>query len=207
MTAPLAHPINQAEETNWVAMACHGDREAFNRLAAHYQRPIFNLCYRMLGNRLEAEDAAQEAFMRAYLKLDTYNAQYKFSTWLFSIAAHYCLDRLKMRRLRLISWVDLPPWSQFSSGEISCPEMMLINSETAQEVNHLLQTLQPDYRAVVTLKYWHDMSCEEIAQALRTTPGAVKSKLFRARQKLAEAINQPQTRGLATPGRPRPAVS
>ena len=82
--------MNEQEQT-WVLQARRGDRSAFSRLVEAYQRPVFNLTYRMLGDVEEAEDAAQEAFLRAYSRLNQYDPEMKFSTWLFSIANHYCI--------------------------------------------------------------------------------------------------------------------
>ena len=89
-------------ESNWIQQARAGDQaasaDAFSRLVEAYQTPIYNLAYRMLGNRTEAEDAAQETFIRAYTRLDTYDPGRKFSSWLLSIASHYCVDVLRRRR-------------------------------------------------------------------------------------------------------------
>ena len=99
------------QEQHWIEAARGGDREAFGRLVQAYQRPVYNLTYRMLGNAEEAEDAAQEVFIRVYRKLDTFDPQRKFSTWILSIASHYCIDRLRRRRLKWLSLEDerLPP--------------------------------------------------------------------------------------------------
>ena len=93
---PSKYP-NDPEQTMWLNRTTNGDSTAFNYIADKYQQPVYNLCYRMLGNAHDAEDAAQEVFIRAYAKLDTYDDTAKFSTWLFSIASHYCIDRLRKR--------------------------------------------------------------------------------------------------------------
>ena len=80
---------------------------AFNNIVEKYQKPIYNFCYHMFDNANEAEDVAQEIFIWAYFKLDSYAETYKFSTWLFSIASHYCIDRLRKRRFQLVSWDDI----------------------------------------------------------------------------------------------------
>ena len=100
---------NDPDQTMWLTMTKNGDRLAFNHIVEEYQQPIYNFCYRMLDNANEAEDAAQEVFTRAYFKLDSYAETHKFSTWLFSIASHYCIDRLRKRRFQLVSWDDLAP--------------------------------------------------------------------------------------------------
>ncbi len=182
--------LTDVHETHWVALAQQGNQAAFAKIVEAYQRPIFNLCYRMLGNPGEAEDAAQEVFIRAYLKLDSYDPERKFSSWLFSIASHYCIDRLRRRRIQWVSWDDLPPWRWLPSPTASRPEEVVLEQEATQEIRALLDALAPDYRVAVVLKYWHNLSYEEIAQTLDTTVSAIKSRLFRARKIMASASQQ-----------------
>ena len=183
---------NDPEQTTWIALAKKGDGVAFNNIVERYQKPIYNLCYRMLNNGEEAEDAAQEVFIRAFRKLDTFVETYKFSTWLFSIASHYCIDQLKKRRLQLVSWDDFDPWNHFPSQDSPQPEEVLLEAEGDQEVRELLDALSPDYRTIIILKYWYTMSYEEIAITLEMTVSAVKSKLFRARRMLADQVTTAQ---------------
>src|SRR3972149_11642264 len=96
-------------QADWVARANEGDQEAFAMLVEAYQTPVFNLCMRMLGERGEAEDAAQESFLRAYRGLRRYDPERPFGTWLLSIASHYCIDQLRRRRLEFVSVEEEPP--------------------------------------------------------------------------------------------------
>src|SRR5258708_40025145 len=89
----------------WVVQAQHGSEEAFTRLVESYQTHVYNLCYRMLGEPESAEDAAQETFLRAFHHLHRYDQKRPFATWLLSIAAHYCIDRLRPRKF-LMSSID-----------------------------------------------------------------------------------------------------
>ncbi len=183
------YPLNP-EEAVWVSQAQQGDRKAFTKIVEAYQRPVYNVCYRMLGNAAEAEDAAQEVFIRSFFKLDTYDSKRKFSSWLFSIASHYAIDLLRKRRIQVVSWDDLPPWRWLPSDNSPQPEEAMLEDEATQEVHALLNTLPADYRAAVILKYWHNMPYEEIAQTLDTTVSAIKSKLFRARKMLAKTAEE-----------------
>ena len=180
----------QTNEAELLSQAQKGNDEAFSLIVEAYQVPVYNLCYRMLGNARDAEDAAQEVFLRVYSKLDTYDDTRQFSTWLFSIASHYCLDRWKKRRFQLISWDDLK--ESLSDRGTAQPEKALLETEATQEVHNLLQSLRADYRLIVILKYWHKMSYQEIAQTLDTTVSTIKSKLFRARKMLAKYASQQQ---------------
>jgi RNA polymerase sigma-70 factor (ECF subfamily) len=187
------------DEKLWITRARQGDDQAFAQLVEAYQRPVFNLCYRMLGDPAEAEDAAQETFIRAYTRLDSYDPARKFSSWLLAVASHYCIDRLRRRHFGLVSWDDLPPWRWLPDPDPQ-PEEVTLRHEAQRHVQELLDRLPADYRAAVVLRYWHDLSYEEIAQALGSTLPAIKSRLFRARQMLAEAAAQADT--IATANKP-----
>ncbi len=179
-------PEQQAQEQRWIRAAQRGDSAVFFHIVEAYQRPVYNLCYRMLGDQVEAEDAAQETFLRAYTKLKTYNPERKFSSWLLSIASHYCIDRIRQRRYQFISWDDMPPWRSLSADEPE-PEEATLAREARDNLHRLLDGLPPDYRAAVVLRYWHDMAYDEIAETLNTSVSAIKSRLFRARQMMADA--------------------
>ena len=104
------------EEKIWIRQAVAGDHKAFTRLVEAYQIPVYNLAYRMLGEAREAEDAAQETFLRAYTRLTTYQIDKKFSSWLLAIASHHCIDRLRRRRFTWLSLDELPFLEQ-AAGE------------------------------------------------------------------------------------------
>jgi RNA polymerase sigma-70 factor (ECF subfamily) len=175
------------EEPIWLELARRGDKDAFGRLIEAYQTPVFNLAYRMLGNADEAEQAAQEAFVRAWMHLASYNPSHKFSTWLLSITSNYCVDQLRRRRAQLLS-IDgpLPAHPALMSQREHGPEAQVAEGERQETVQTLLQTLPADYRQAVVLRYWYDMSYDEIATVMETTVSAIKSRLFRARRQLAE---------------------
>ena len=169
-----------------VLAARRGNTAAFTRLVEAYQKPVYNLAYRMLGDSAEAEEAAQEAFLRAYTQFSTYQPGRKFSSWLFSIASHHCIDLLRRRRLTWLSIEDEEaPAEALMTVELG-PEDTMLQKEQETTVRKLLATLPPDYRLPVVLRYWYDLSYEEIAEATHSTVSAVKSKLFRARTMLAE---------------------
>lgn len=174
------------EEQAWIRRAQQGDEAAFTRLVEAYQKPVYSLCYRMLGQAEAAEDAAQETFLKAYRNLNRYDNERPFATWLLSIAAHHCIDQL--RRLRFLAFsldsgeegqTELP--DRFAPD----PETEAVRQQDNERLHHLLQTLDPLDRAALVLRYWHDASEVEIAQALRLTVPAVKSRLHRARHLLA----------------------
>ena len=170
-------------EAAWIDQAVQGNPEAFASLIELYQNPVYNLCYRMLGDPDEAEDAAQECFLRAYRGMRRYDRQRPFSTWLLAIAAHYCIDLMRKRRYTILSYDELP---QLDPPDLSPgPETALILRENQQRVQSLLAALDPQDRAAVVMRYWYDLSYEEIAESLSLTVSAVKSRLHRARRELA----------------------
>jgi RNA polymerase sigma-70 factor (ECF subfamily) len=180
--------VSQENDALWVQQTLAGDPQAFGELVQRYERDVFNLAYRMLNERGEAEDAAQEAFLRAYAHLDRYDQSRPFKTWLLSIASNHCIDRLRRRRLTWLSLEDtLPPHPALTS-DIPGPEEAALMNERNVLVQDLLADLSPDYRVVVVLRYWYDLSYAEIAEMLETTESAIKSRLFRARQVLAERL-------------------
>ena len=181
----------------WVSRALKGDEQAFTHLIETYQSPVYNLCYRMLGDSSDAEDAAQETFLRAYKNIKRYDTQRPFSTWLLSIAAHYCIDQIRRRRFTTLPFDDTPLLDppDLNPG----PEGSLVISEDQKLVQGLLARLNPQDRAVIVMRYWYAFSYEEIGEALSMTVSAVKSRLHRARIELAQLWGQPGSGPTAIP--------
>lgn len=173
----------QDDETTWIFQAQKGNSQAFGSLVELYQRPVYNLCYRMLGNAEDAEDAAQETFFRAYKSLKRYDQTRSFSTWLLSIAAHYCIDQIRRRRFQVVSVEDLP-YQDIPDSEPGI-ESSFTRKEERQRIRAVLDALEPIDRAAVVMYYWYDFSYDEIAEALSLTNSAVKSRLHRARRTMA----------------------
>jgi len=173
-------------ETNaLIQQVKNGDSKAFSALVEIYQRPIYNLCYRMLGNPAEAEDAAQETFLRAYRSIKSYDSRRRFDTWILSIAAHYCID---LARKYHIDTSFLDEVSQYNILEKpSGIEEKLIRKEEEKNVNILLQKLKPLDRTIVIMYYWNDMSYREICESLNLSSNAIKSRLHRARRMMAKS--------------------
>ncbi|MDX2161903.1 MAG: sigma-70 family RNA polymerase sigma factor [bacterium] len=182
----------------WVTAALAGDQDAFAELVYTYQDAVYNLCYRLLSERGEAEDAAQEAFLRAYLNLNRYDTSRSFKTWLLTIASNHCIDRLRRRRIHWLS-IDEPLPSLSLREDEPEPEDVTILREQSKAMQKLLGELPPDYRAAVVLRYWYDYSYVEIADILDTTESAIKSRLFRARQMLGDKMNPKPASGSIKP--------
>jgi RNA polymerase sigma-70 factor (ECF subfamily) len=140
----------------------------------------------MLGDPLEAEDAAQETFIRAYKGIKSYDNQRSFSTWLLSIAAHHCIDKMRRKQIKASSMEDL------QNSEIPDlapdPEATLSNKEFERQIRKVLNVLNETDRAAIVMYYWYDFSLEEISKSLNLTPTAVKSRLHRARVEMAKHL-------------------
>lgn len=175
----------QAEEAQLVQRALSNDQEAIATLVNRYSGAVYNQAYRMLGSQQEAEDAVQEVFLRAYRRLDSYDPSRRLITWLLTISSNYCIDRLRRRRLTWLTLDDVAFW--LPSAE-SGPERSALIGERRAQVQRALQQIPEGYRSVTVLRYWHDLSYLEIAEALNLTEATVKTRLHRARKMLMEAL-------------------
>ena len=176
------------DEKTWVIQAQQGSDEAFTQLVETYQKPVYNLCYRMLGEPESAEDAAQETFLRAYQNLHRYDVSRSFGTWILSIAAHFCIDNLRKKKFILFSMDaenDDGATFEFPDASAPNPEIESVKREQRDRLHLLLKDLDTTDRAAVIMRYWYDFSEIEIAQSLNLTVSAVKSRLHRSRRALA----------------------
>lgn len=179
-------------EAQWIAEAQAGDKDAFAKLVEKYQRPVFSVCYRMLGTATAAEDAAQEAFIRAYLALDRYDPNRSFATWLLSIASNYSIDQLRKKKVTILS-MDNENYSWLAPPDPGpSPEKAALEKEKQALVQEILSDLPETDRAAIILQFWHDYSYDEIAESLNLSTSAVKSRLFRARRIMAEKWQEMQ---------------
>jgi len=179
--------VGADQESLWVAQARQGNQEAFAKLVEAYQVPVYNLAYRMLGSTAEAEDATQETFLRVYTRFDTYDPTRKLSSWILSIASHHCVDRLRRRRESTVSMEEIMAW-RWVPDEKPRPEERVVTREKSREMRRILDALPAQYRLVIVLRYWYDMSYDEIADVTESTVSAVKSRLHRARQVVASML-------------------
>lgn len=175
-----------------VAEALRGREESFGDLVQRYQGPLVNYLYRMVRNAEAAHDLAQEVFIKIYQALDRYDEQYKFSTWLFRIAQNAAIDRIRKRRLQMVS-MDRPgsgeddgTW-EFPS-DAPDPYRDSRNRERGDAIQQAIDALPWEYRELIVMRHYGDLSYEEIARAKDMPLGTVKNKLFRGRQMLKESL-------------------
>ena len=177
-----------------VGKAQEGNRKAFERLVERYQRMVVNTAYRILRNREDAEDAAQESFVRAYTFLSTLREGTKFTSWLYRIVTNICFSKVKTSHAQQV-FVDVDgeeaeaKYPELRDSTVN-PEEVVANEEFSGQIRELVASLPPQYRAVLTLYHLNDFSYNEIAETLGLPIGTVKTHLYRAKEMLKKAILQ-----------------
>ena len=203
MNGTMAGTGEQLTDDQLVTLVQEGDQAAFAILVERHQRMVYTLAYRMLGSAADAEDAAQETFVRAYTRLATYQPGGKFGAWLAAICSHWCLDllRLRRRRVQTVALGKVPESDRFIAVGNE-PEERALARDAADDVGRWLDALSPSYRAVLVLRYMHDLSYNEIADALGEPVPAVRMRLFRARRQLQGVVDRERAAGRGEPPRP-----
>lgn len=172
-----------------------GDEDAFGILMGRYENSLYGLIFKMVRNHEETQDLVQEAFIKSYKALESFNKQYSFSTWLFKIASNNCIDHLRKRRLKTTS-IDAPiptedgSLSQDLPDNSYSPEKDSLRNELFSSVNLIIDELPEKYKVVINLRHKEDQSYEEIAVALDIPIGTVKARIFRAREILKKSITK-----------------
>ena len=175
--------MDAASDRLLVEQTRRGDVNAFGGLVQRYQSSVFSVCYRLLGDSAEAEDLAQEAFLRAFRRLGSYDVERPFGPWMRRVAANLCLNVLQQRRP---SAAELDDEADEVPGDPrEMPELAGERAELAQRVRSGLLRLPSHYRAVIELRHYQDMSYDEMASALKIGVGEVRTRLFRARRMMA----------------------
>src|SRR3990172_1961024 len=174
--------MDEASDRQLVVRTRGGETDAFGELVRRYQTSVYNVCYRLLGDPAEAEDLAQEAFLRAFRRLASYDEQRPFGPWMRRVAANLFLNALQQRR----SLMPLEEEFEAAPGEpMEMPEAFGERRQAAERVRGALLRLPAHYRAVIELRHYQEMSYDEIAAALGIGPGDVRTRLFRARRMMA----------------------
>lgn len=186
--------MEQTQEAELVRRAQAGDAEAFADLVTEHQRFVYNLALRAMSDAHEAEDVAQEAFVRAWRALPNFRRQAQFRTWLYRIVTNLCCNRLpRLRRdLSALSEEDVDEYSA-PVDERANPAYDVEADERRAFLHQRIAALPESYRLLVSLRYQEELSYEEIADVLGLPLGTVKTGLFRARGKLREALREFET--------------
>ena len=179
------------DESDWVRRAQNGDAEAFALLVGEHQQFVYNLAWRALGNPHEAEDAAQDAFVRAWLALPNFRGQSQFRTWLYRIVTNVCYNRLPRLRREISAMGDEEVTAlRVPDADTSDIAASLEQDEVRAHLHRQIDSLPERYKILVALRYQQELSYEEIAGVLSLPLGTVKTGLFRARAQLREALRR-----------------
>ncbi len=199
------HPVSNttrlspkaSEDYQLVKAAINGNQKAYSTLLDRYRTSVYNHLFKMVRNHDDAEDLTLEAFGKAFNKLGTYAPHYAFSTWLFKIAVNNCIDHIRKKRLHFLS-IDQPIEANGDkdfTGTIRNyarnPEEEFIRQQRLQMVRKVLGQLSNKYRLMIELRYYEELSYEEIASELEIPLGTVKAQLFRAKEMLYTMMQNP----------------
>lgn len=177
-----------------VEAAKAGSQAAYGELMERYRESIYFMMFKMVRNADDADDLTIEAFGKAFSRLDQYSPSFAFSTWLFKIASNNCIDFMRKKRIKVTS---MDTGYTTDSGEViyfdarastQNPEEAIIHLQKVKMMRGLVDKLKPRYRELVELRYFEELSYEEIAETLNLPLGTVKAQLFRARDFLANLI-------------------
>ncbi len=176
-----------------IKKAIVGDEDAYKQLLDNYRGAIFNLLFKMVRNREETEDLVQEAFMKAFKALPSFNEEYAFSTWLYKIAINNCIDHMRKKRLKTYS-INKPVKSKDGEMERELPDSSmrpdrhLLADERATLIETAIDELPENYKVAIIMRHSQEKSYEEIAETLDIPLGTVKARIFRAREMLKKSL-------------------
>jgi RNA polymerase sigma-70 factor (ECF subfamily) len=190
MTA-VAGTLDENTERELVVRAQGGDSEAFTLLTRHFMKRVYRAAYAVLRNSTDAEDVTQETFVRAYQGIDRFDVDRPLFPWLYRIARNLCINRIQRVGKREAELPDFDYFADRSPG----PEEATIAGEQQQEVRHAVEKLPDPHRRIIELCHFQECSYREIAEILDIPIGTVMSRLYHARRKLRELLDQEDERG------------
>jgi RNA polymerase sigma-70 factor (ECF subfamily) len=185
--------FNKRDDVELVRKAKTGDGKAYDELTLMYKEVVFKIVHRMVHNRQEAEDLTQEAFIKAYNSITSFNEDYAFSTWLFKIATNNCIDFFRKRKLRThsmdetIRYKDDEIQQEYADPDPDV-EREIIADEKTKMIRKAIEELPEKYRIVIKLRHQEEKSYEDISELLDLPLGTVKARIFRAREMLNKSL-------------------
>ncbi len=179
-------------EREWIRQVLSGEQDAFAHLVTEYEKQVYRLCLKMVGNAEDAEDLAQEAFFKAWKGLKFYKFESSFSTWLYRLTTNVCIDHLRKQKRQTAASLTLDDEENGQELEIPdrepMPEEQLLKKERQQQLQLAMGKLEEDARLILTLRVVEDLSYEQIAQIMDLKIGTVKSRIARARERLKNIL-------------------
>lgn len=184
---------SRIEDKQLIADAVAGKQDAFKRLMRKYHNAIYHLIVRMVGRNEDVEDLTQEAFIKAFNSISSFNNEFAFSTWLYKIATNNCIDYLRKRKLKTFS-IDRPLSSEDGEqrfeipDETHTPDSEILQDQQTSTIQAAIDSLPEKYRVVIVMRHQAEKSYEEIADELCLPLGTVKAHIFRAREMLYRSL-------------------
>lgn len=185
---------NTLEDRKLVANAKKGDAKAFEKLESKYRKSVYYMLLKMVKNPDDSEDLTQEAFAKAFVSIHKFDSKYAFSTWLFRIATNNCIDFIRKKRVSTVS-IDQPVEGDDGSSmhfdvrdQDLDPNQAMLKKQRKQYLAKAIDRLPEKYRILVDLRYFKELSYEEVANELQIPLGTVKAQLFRARELLSQEL-------------------
>lgn len=182
----------KTQESSWVAASQRGDTQAFNRLVMKWEKKVYNIAARMLQNREEAAEATQEVFLLAFKNIRRFRKDARFSTWLYRIALNHCITQARQRPSGIHLSLDDKTTDVLGIKQMRVAETQvgeLLRSEQKSKVLDAVLRLQPDQQAVIELKFFQEMTFDEIAAVLSVPVSTIKSRLYSGLEMLKTRIN------------------
>lgn len=187
---------NPSVDIAMVRLAKSGDQKAFERLMEKYERPIYFMILKMVRNRSDAEDLTMQAFTKAFRNIHSYSEDFSFSTWLFKIGTNSCIDFIRQKKL-MVSSLNTSATDTTETDEQTLvlpdpnhsPETVFIQEQRASRIREIVNKLPEKYRIFIELRYYEELSYDEIAACTDIPVGTVKAKLHRAKELLYELYN------------------
>ncbi|WP_163538779.1 RNA polymerase sigma factor SigW [Gracilibacillus sp. YIM 98692] len=170
-----------------------GDQTAFEDIVSYYQNNVFAICFRMLGSKHEAEDLAQETFIRAYVNIHSYDENRKFSTWLYRIATNLSIDRIRKKKpdyyldAEIKGTEGLTLYSQIPNDQV-LPDNEVESLEMQAYIQKEIMALPAKYRSIIALRFLNELSLKEISDVLEIPVGTVKTRIHRGREALRKRL-------------------
>ena len=181
---------NILRDKRLVELLLAGNVNALSELMDNYYDAIFFTVLKMVNNRQDADDLTIEVFQKVYLHIEMYSSEFAFSTWLFRIASNICIDFLRKKKGNFVSIDEDKNTSSELTVSIAnmgpAPDEMLINKQSADELRNLVEKLKPFWQQLIEMRYYKELSYEEIADQLQVPMGTVKNQLYRAKDQLAK---------------------
>jgi RNA polymerase sigma-70 factor (ECF subfamily) len=184
---------SRLEDKELIRLALDGQQDAYKRIMQKYRNSIYHLIVRMIGYQHEAEDLTQEAFIKAFNSLASFNDEFAFSTWLYKIATNNCIDHLRKRKLKTFS-IDKPIDGHDGEQGFEIPDATyqpdsdILQSQQSRTIQSAIDSLPDKYQRVIVMRHQEEKSYEEIAEELNLPLGTVKAHIFRAREMLYKQL-------------------